>query len=239
MSASRRLLNLAAGFLVGIALLAFAGGGLALLWRSSLFPVSAIDIRGSLAKTSAEDVRAAARSRITGNFFAVSPAEVRAGVERLPWVRRASVRRVWPDRLEIALEEHVALARWGDDSLVNTYGERFAGAQDGLPLFIAPPGTEREVARRYARFSAIVAPLEAPVERVVLTARHAWQLRLANGLTLMLGRDGDVAEERLKRFVEVFPETVGRVSGKTHYVDLRYPHGFALRVPSVPPDVSG
>ena len=229
----RRLLNIVAGFLAGIALLALAGGGFALLWRSSLFPVSAIEVRGTLAKTAAEDVRAAARGRISGNFFALSPAEVRAGVERLPWVRRASVRRVWPDRLEIALEEHVALARWGDDSLVNTHGERFAGAQEGLPRFIAPPGTEREVARRYARFSAVVAPLEAPVERVVLTARHAWQLRLANGLTLMLGRDADVAEERLRRFVEVYPVTLKTIHRRHEYVDLRYPNGFALRVPEL------
>ena len=234
MSDKRRLLNLAAGFLAGIAVLALAGAGFALLWRSSLFPVSAIDVRGSLARTAVGDVRAAAEGRVSGNFFALSPADVRAGVERLPWVRRASVRRVWPDRLEITLEEHVALARWGDDSLVNTYGEKFtAEVNDYLPVFLAPAGTEREVARRYARFSAAVAPLQAPVERVVLTARYAWQVRLANGLTLMLGRDADVAEERLKRFVEVFPETVGRVSGKSHYVDLRYPNGFALRVPEL------
>jgi cell division protein FtsQ len=233
-----RLLNMIAGFLAGIALLALVTAGFALLWRSTLFPVQTIEVRGSLKQTSTDDVRAAARLRIKGNFFALSPAEVRAAVEQLPWVRRASVRRVWPDRLEVRLEEHVALARWGDDALVNTHGEKFRGdINPSLPLFLAPPGTEREVVRRYARFSAALAPLEAPVDRVVLTARYAWQVRLANGLTLMLGRDADAAEERLKRFVEVFPETVGRVSGNSHYVDLRYPNGFALRVPSLPPSL--
>jgi len=229
-----RLLNIAAGFLAGLALLALTATGLALLWRSTSFPVKTIEVKTFLVKTSYEDVQAAARERVKGNFFAVSPAEVRAGVERLPWVRRASVRRVWPDRLEIALEEYVAFARWGDDSLVNRQGERFKALTDeGLPLLAAPPGTEREVVRRYLRFSEIVAPLGAPVERVVLTARYAWQLHLGNGLTLVLGRDADVAEERLKRFVEVFPETVGRVAGKNQYVDLRYPNGFALRVPQL------
>jgi cell division protein FtsQ len=230
-----RLLNMAAGFFVGIALLAFATTGFVLLWRSAWFPVTGIDVRGSLAKTSEDDVRAAARSRIAGNFFALSPAEVRAGIERLPWVRRASVRRVWPDRLEVALEEHVALARWGDDALVNRQGERFiAATEDPLPLFLAPAGSEREVARRYARFSAAVAPLELPVERVVLTARYAWQVRLANGLTLMLGRDAELAEERLRRFVEVYPVTLKTIQRKHEYVDLRYPNGFALRVAELP-----
>jgi len=66
------------------------------------------------------------------------------------------------------------------------------------------------------------------VERVVLTQRHAWQLRLGNGLHVMLGRDADLAEARLRRFVETYPSVEKR---KHDYVDLRYPNGFALRVP--------
>jgi cell division protein FtsQ len=231
MSVRPRFIAMAAGFLAGIALLVCTVAGVTLLWRSASFPVKTVQVLGSLSKTSVEEVSAAARAKIKGNFFAVSPAEVRAGVEGLPWVRRASVRRIWPDRLEVTLEEHVALARWGDDSLVSTQGEVFrAETKEPLPLFLAPAGTGREVARRYARFSAAVAPLEVPVERVVLTARYAWQLRLANGLTLMLGRDADVAEERLRRFVEVYPVTLKTIQRTHEYVDLRYPNGFALRV---------
>jgi cell division protein FtsQ len=145
-------------------------------------------------------------------------------------VRRVSVRRVWPDRIEVSVEEHAALARWGDDRLVNTYGETFSGkTADKLPWFVAPPGTSAEVTRRYRRFAEIVAPLNTSVERVVLTHRHAWQLRLANGLHIMLGRDADEAEGRLQRFVEAYP-SVERTK-KYEYVDLRYPNGFALRVP--------
>jgi cell division protein FtsQ len=190
-------------------------------------------------KTSTEEIRAAVQARIAGNFFSVSPAEVRAGLERLPWVRKAGVRRVWPDRLEVTLEEHVALARWGqvvDDpqqpALVNTFGERFAGkSAEPLPLFLGPNGTQAEVTRRYARFSAIVAPLGTSLERVVLTPRFAWQLRLASGLNVMLGRDADAAEARLRRFVAVYEMTLAKINRKHEYVDLRYPNGFALRLP--------
>jgi len=124
----------------------------------------------------------------------------------------------------------VALARWGDDALVNTHGERFLGkTQEALPSFIGPAGTQAEVAQRYANFTAIVAPLGARIERVVLSPRHAWQLRLSNGLHLALGRDADLAENRLRRFVEVYPA----VKNKNEYVDLRYPNGFAVRVPDL------
>jgi cell division protein FtsQ len=134
----------------------------------------------------------------------------------------------------VRIEEHVALARWGDDALINTYGERFSGRTDEkLPVFIAPAGTEAELARRYASFSRLVQPLGTPLDRVVLTPRQAWQLRLASGLQLMLGRDGGQAEDRLARFVEVYGRTLGRFARHHDYVDLRYPNGFALRVPEL------
>ena len=229
-----RVLNMAAGAMVGVAAMVFVIAGGFLLLRSPLFPVTQIEIKHPLAKTTKEEIEAATRERIGGNFFAVAPAEVRAGLEQLPWVRRASVRRVWPDRLEVTLEEHVALARWGDDGLINTYGERFSGwTEEPLPVFLGPAGSERELARRYARFADAVTPLGGELERVVLTQRYAWQLRLSSGLHLMLGRDADAAESRLRRFVEVYPETLGRVARTHDYVDLRYPNGFALRVPEL------
>ena len=225
-----RLLNLAAGFLAGVALLALSAAALHLLLRSEMFPLRSIELTAPAQHLTREQVEAAVRGRLAGNFFAVDVATVRAAVEALPWVRRAAVRRVWPDRLEVTVEEHVPLARWGDGELVNTHGERFAGrAGTALPLFVGPPGTEGELARQYLRFAAVVAPLGTALERVVLTPRFAWQLRLANGLHLMLGRDADQADARLRRFVAIYPSV--EKTKQHEYVDLRYPNGFALRLP--------
>ena len=226
-----RLLNMLAGFFVGIAVLVFALAALLALTRSELFPIRELVVSSEMQRTTKQEIEAAVRGRVSGNFFAAPLAEVRAALEALPWVRRAAVRRVWPDRLDVQLEEHVALARWGDEALVNTYGEKFSGkTSEALPLFIGPSGMEGEVARRYLSFAKAVASLGTEPERVVLTARYAWQLRLKNGLHLMLGRDGDLAEARLARFVAVHDKTLGRIARRHDYVDLRYPNGFALRV---------
>ena len=72
--------------------------------------------------------------------------------------------------------------------------------------------------------------LGASLERVVLSPRFAWQLRLGNGLHLMLGRDADAAEARLRRFVGAYREMRERLGGRQQVVDLRYPNGFAVRV---------
>jgi cell division protein FtsQ len=219
-------LAMAAGIVAGMALLAAWGGALYWLLMPERFPVSRVVLKGELRNTSNAQIEAA-MPRVAGNFFALNLAEVRSSVERLPWVRRVAVRRVWPGGLEVTIEEHVALARWGDEALVNVQGERFsAKTNDALPLFVGPIGSSPEVARRYRRFTEILSPLDLGVERVVLSARHAWQLRLGNGLHLMLGRDADLAEQRLRKFVEVYPKLKPR-----DYVDLRYSNGFAVRVP--------
>lgn len=227
-----RLLNLAAGALCGVALMVLAVAGVVIVMRSPLFPVSTVELTHPLRNTTRHEIQAAAHAHISGNFFAVSPSQVRAALEELPWVRRASVRRVWPDRLEVTLEEHVAFARWGEQALVNTYGELFYGRTDALlPVFLAPSGSEHEMMRRYARFAQALAPLGARLERLVLTPRRAWQLRLDSGLHIVLGRDAERAEARLARFVEAYPAALGRAAPMPVYVDLRYPNGFALRLP--------
>jgi cell division protein FtsQ len=220
--------SLISGIFAGFAVLAGVFASLHWLLTPERFPLVRVEVVGTLKNTSPAQIEAAIPG-VSGNFFGLDLAEVRAGVERLAWVRRVAVRRVWPATLEVAVEEHVALARWGDDALVNTHGERFmAKSAEPLPLFMGPGGSAAEVTRRYRRFSEIVEPLGTAIERVVLTQRQAWQLRLGNGMHVMLGRDPDLAEARLRRFVEAYPS----VRKKEHeYVDLRYPNGFALRVP--------
>ena len=102
---------------------------LQLLLRSPLFPLREIVVRGELKNASRAEI-ANALDGIGGNFFAADLAAVRARLEQVAWVRRVDVRRVWPDRIEVRLEEHVAFARWGDSGLVNTFGEPFAAAMD-------------------------------------------------------------------------------------------------------------
>ena len=230
-----RLLNACANLLGGVAGLLFACAGLQLLLGSPLYPLKEVVVQGPLANASRADLENAVQG-LGGNFFAVELDAVRARLERAPWVRRLEVRRVWPDRIEVRLEEHVALARWNDVGLVNSFGETFSGLLDeereaALPQFAGPVGSAGEVARRYRRFAELLAPIGESPARVTLTARHAWQLRLASGLELELGRDGaEPVERRLERFVAAWPESLGRLERRYQHVDLRYPNGFALRV---------
>lgn len=231
-----RLLNMTAGALTGVAALLFLFAALQLLLSTPLFPLRELAIRGTFENMSRAELHNAGLERIGGNFFSVRLRDVRSAFEGLPWVRRADVRRVWPDRLEVTLEEHRPLARWGEDAMVNTFGERFTARSDAmLPLLAGPAGTERVVTDRYRQFSQLVAPLGAQIRQLVLTPRYAWQLQLSSGLEIVLGRDAqrDAVEARLARFVESYPQTLAKIKRSHEHVDLRYPNGFALRVPGI------
>ena len=139
-----RLLNIVAGALVGAAMLAFAAAAAWLALHSSLFPIREAEVASTPRHTTRAEIESALRESVQGNFFAASPDRVRAALEALPWVRRASVRRVWPDRLLVTLEEHEPLARWGDDALLNLQGERFVGRTDArLPMFVGPSASAK------------------------------------------------------------------------------------------------
>jgi cell division protein FtsQ len=82
------------------------------LWRvsnSSLFGVSGVEVTGLDRLTEAEVVRAAA-VEVGEPVLRVDLGAVRARVERLPWVRRATVGRVAPSGLRIEVTEHTPAA---------------------------------------------------------------------------------------------------------------------------------
>ena len=154
-------------------------------------------------------------------------AAVRAAALRMPWVRDATVRRRFPDAVEITFEVHEAIARWDDERLVSADGRVFrADHADGLPRFRGPEGSAAAMARQYAAIARELAPLGSPIEELRLSQRGAWHAVLRSGLTLQLGR-GDVAA-RLARFVAAWPRLIAH-EPEPQYVDLRYPGGYATR----------
>jgi cell division protein FtsQ len=228
-------LNALANCVLAAAFVLLAFAAVHFVVRLPLFPLRAIVVTGELAHTTADQINAIARRDLRGNFFTVDLVHARAVFERLPWARRVSVRREWPDRLLVDLEEHVPLARWGDTALVDTLGEVFAAAYDGdLPVFIGPEGSAREIAIQYAYFKRTLDAIGRTPAQVQISARKAWQIRLDDKLVLELGREQ--IEARLSRFVQLYRRTLGPLGRRIEYADLRYPNGFAVRIPGLKPE---
>ena len=226
------ILNRIANALVALAaLLAIYGAGWHVLHLPA-FALREITVTGDASHVTHAQVDAIVRNELSGTFFTMNLPRMRAAFAKLPWVREATLRRRWPARLEVAIVEHVPLARWGNSALVNTHGEVFYAAYDEkLPIFNGPSGTSKEIAIQYDFFRRQLAAIDSKPVVVQMTPRRAWQVRLENGPTIELGRE-DV-EARLARYIQVHERTVGALKRRIDYVDLRYANGFAVRIPGL------
>lgn len=219
-------------------LVAMAFGYALVMWTAtrSTFQLHEVVVVTPPAQVSLEQLEYAARSAVRGNFFSVELDDVRDAFEKLPWVRRAEVRRRWPDALELRLEEHQAVAYWtvnesGDTRLVNRQGEVFVAASNApMPSFSGPEGYAPLLLSSYLRYTDMLAPIGRHLVSLGLSAREAWQLKLDDGLVIRLGRDQKKArvEDRLARFVSTWAEASARLPIVVASADLRYPNGFAL-----------
>lgn len=221
--------------LAGAAALAWAA--MLAVQRLPLSPLRQVVVATPVEQLSRSQIEHAARTGLVGNFFTVNLDHARATFEKLPWVRRAEVRRRWPDSIELTLEEHVAVARWqraeGEPQFVNSYGEVFSAlpaAEMKLPALSGPEGSAPTVLARYVQFGAALGGLGRRPVSVVMTAREAWELTLDDGIAVALGRDDakHPLAERLARFAAHYPAARQKF-GVAGVADMRYPNGFALR----------
>jgi cell division protein FtsQ len=197
--------------------------------RLPMFALREVTVGGELVHVTRGEIEGVVQRELRGNFLTLDLAAASASFQKLPWVRKASVRRLWPARLDVALEEHMPLARWDRTALVNTQGEVFRAAYDGeLPVFIGPDGMAREIAIQYRYFRSSLETIGQTPVQVRVSPRRAWQLKLASGVTLALGREH--VEARLARYVAAHDRTLAQLGRRVDYVDLRYSNGFAVRV---------
>ena len=231
-----RQLNAIAVTLTIIALAFLSWAVVGWVTRFSAFDYREVVVTTPLVRTSGAHLEAVVRGELRGTFFTMDLDAARASLGRVPWVRAIALRRQWPRRLEIEVDEHQPLARWNDNALVNTRGEVFLATWAGeLPEFNGPDGQAAVMTERYREWGALLAPLALRLAGLNLSARGGWQLRTVDdkgALTLDVGRD-DVPG-RLARFVAVYARTVGvlaRTGKHVDHVDLRYRNGFAARMP--------
>ena len=245
-----RMFNAAAALLV----LAFVGLVLATgarwLAAKSVFDLRSVRIEGDMTRNNAATLRANALPRLSGNFLTLDLQRTRAAFEAVPWVRHASVRRIWPMKISVTLEEHKPAAYWEtkvegaesgmDRQLVNSFGEVFQAnlgdvEDEDLPLLSGPLGSSKSMLRMYQLLVDALHPLDEGIERLDLSGRGSWRATLDKGEVIEIGR-GEEAEvlARVSRFVSTISQVVaGSGSAPLVSADLRHPDGYAVRLQGI------
>ena len=235
-----KTLNATANGIFVLVMLACAAAGVWWLSQMPMFTLRTITIesieQAELRHVNHLTLRSGTLGRIKGNFFTANLDTVRLAFESVPWVRRATVRREWPNQLVVALEEHEAVGTWGEDGrLLSAKGDLFtanlAEAEDdhALPEFSGPDGSEKEVLARFAELRGWFAPLKLVPEVLSLSSRYAWTVKLDNGMSVALGREQSrtTLKERVDRLLGIYPQLASRLEN-IDTIDMRYQNGLAL-----------
>jgi cell division protein FtsQ len=200
------------------------------VWKPTTFPVRSVRIDTPLVHVTQEEIRKAVIPFATKGFLRIDMDGLRSKLQEIPWVYRATLRRAWPDVIEVSLEEQVPVARWQAGGLVNEHGELFkpeqTSEQEALPEFSGPDVIAATIVKNYLELSQILKPLQLKVARLAVSERRAWNVQLDNGLNLNMGRAD--TSLRLQRLVKVYAQTIAPRLDEIESVDLRYTNGFAI-----------
>lgn len=213
--------------------------------RHTVFAIRGITVTGDVTHNNSLTLRANVAPHLRGTFFTLDLAQARVAFEAVPWVRQAVVRREFPNRLRVQLEEHRAVAFWGPEGesrMVNSFGEVFEAnvgevEQDSLPRLQGPDGQSALVLEGFEVLRVLFEPLDLTLEQLELNGRGSWQARLDTGALIEIGT-GTVPEVQLRvqRFLQTLTQVSGRYGRKPEALeaaDLRHKDGYALRLRGV------
>jgi cell division protein FtsQ len=223
-----------------VAAVLMAGG----MWavRHPVWSIKAIEVHGDLKHQNEVTFRAHMASKLRGSFLTLDLDEVKQVFESVPWVRAAVVERAFPNRIRVTLQEHQAVAWWGQDGgsrLVNRQGEVFeASAEDDetdvLPQLAGPDDQASRVKALFERLRPLFETVDTPVQRLELTAQGSWRAVLDNAANMELGR-GEPAdiEARVNRYLSTIGQVTQQHGRRVLSADLRYPTAYAVRMQGV------
>ena len=240
-----RLMNGAAFSLLLVFLVVCAGLPFAWALNSPRFAIHSILVVGDVQHNTALTIKANATPKLAGSFFTMDLARARQAFEAVPWVRSANVRREFPNRLKVFLQEHRAVALWGAESesrLLNSFGEIFDANQgeiehENLPRLSGPDDQAKTVWAVYTSLKPAFEALDLEIDLLELSGRGSWQIRTGTGAQVLLGRgSGKELNERVNLFLSTLTRVAlryGRKPEALESADLRHVDGYALRLRGV------
>jgi cell division protein FtsQ len=167
----------------------------------------------------------------TSSLLCLDAGNARKALLGNPWIAEATVLKLYPGRLQIAVTERTPLALWQKDGAVSviasdgTVLEAFNGRFADLPLVVGD-GAQKQ-ARAFLDIAARYPLVEESVEAAVLVAKRRWNLHLKSGLDVRLP-DNDV-EKALQQLVALDHDKK-ILSRDITAIDLRLPDRVIVRL---------
>ncbi len=195
------------------------------------FRIETVAVTGQRELTD-QQIFAAAGVTNTSSLLFLDAEEAREGLEKLPLVKSAQVRKLFPSTLSVAIEERQPYALWQRDGAVSLIAEdgtmiepsvdqRFAN----LPLVVGEGADQR--AHEIVSALAATPELTGRVKGATLVSQRRWNLTLDNGLVIKLPEDN---LERALRNLAALERDAKVLEKDILAVDMRMPDRATFRL---------
>ena len=207
-------------------------GGLVLVyaaWSALDRPIQTIVVSGEPTEAERRRVEESMASAELAGILSTDLVAIEAQLRKMDWTRDVTVRRHWPDRLEIRLHKVVPVAKWGDHDYLAANGEplQLPDRYAHLPALNAHISTPQQTMEVYRLLQLFASRQELRITRLTESPQGEWQVGFSGGMHLRLGaRD---VNERMERFLRAYAVALKEQPRRIDYVDARYTSGIAVR----------
>tara|TARA_A100001011_G_scaffold394702_1_gene487747 strand:- start:451 stop:1251 length:801 start_codon:yes stop_codon:yes gene_type:complete len=202
-----------------------------------------IDVKASDTRhVQSEDLKRLVLQKLNGSALTSDLSPVYESIVSHPWVKEATIRRIWPDTILISLIEHNIIGVWSDGRFITEEGillqfnefDRLAITNEKnckLMKLGGPPGTVESVLAKARMISKKAKSIGLQPVGLQLTSQFDWKVNFSNGMKMELGGDKlpTPLDERLNNFFNSLDWFRQNINKELAYVDLRYAQGFAYK----------
>ena len=194
------------------------------------FPISTVKITANYQHITRKQLEGVLSRYLEGSFFSLPTKRLQSDLLALEWSESVYVLRIWPDTLKITVVEKSPVAIW-NNALMTAEGKLFNVNKEfddpTLPRLSGPAHQQTEVLQIYQKLSKLLSIYGLNAASLQLRDNQAWELSLANGIKLQLGKRD--LEKRLQRFCRAYPAVFADKPEQLATVDLRYARGMAVQ----------
>ncbi|MBC8210971.1 MAG: FtsQ-type POTRA domain-containing protein [Gammaproteobacteria bacterium] len=194
-----------------------------------LLPIERIKISGEFKQLNSDLIERQLSVYLGQDFFSVDIQSIQHLIGQQPWVQTVSIKRIWPNLLQVNVREKKAFARWDDDQLLSTQAEIFsARVADfaSLPKINGYSGKTAELLRSYLNLQRQLVGLNIVVTEFREDSKGALSLLLNQTLKVNIG--SEQSDMKIRHLIAVYPEQIKPKTEQIKYIDFRYSNGFAI-----------
>ncbi len=193
-------------------------------------PINYVRVEGAFQHITEESIKQLLSQQVSAGLYNADIQQISESVENLSWVKSVTVNRVWPDAIDIKINEQKPIVRWKEKGLINKEGEVFMPENrhefSHLPLLTGPVGNEKKMLEEMNRLTVELKDQNMRLTEFKVSDRRAWTIKCGE-LQLIAGRNNPL--EKVQRFLKTIALIGEPQMAKVAVVDLRYPNGYTLK----------